>query len=258
MKISSHYKYYKQNSYINKNFGALKFKTDEKGVKTPENLTIQTNIGEVKVVSEPQLSHEEHIFYLDNYKLNFNQGKPVKGLGRESLSINLGGKFINGNRIDVNDDYQKKHKFGEILRLVSVIEMMENNLDSICIQSMPEAVIFHGKYKFVPDHDEFSVEEMLESISKNEATELIDCKNEAQDILKRIKHYGLWKDNGVNLKQTNELTQKYIDIIIKNRIPSGPKDFGEGFGMELTRERVIENKDFFNSLFEKHGMDYEI
>ena len=54
-------------------------------------------------------------------------------------------------------------------------------------------------------------------------------------------------------------TSKYI-----NKILSGDKKeykkypFEWGMSMELTKDDVYQNKDLFNSLFKKHGIDYKI
>lgn len=45
----------------------------------------------------------------------------------------------------------RHHGLGEILRLASIIEMKENNINKMTIFSMPEAIKFHYKYGFRPN-----------------------------------------------------------------------------------------------------------
>ena len=61
------------------------------------------------------------------------------------------------------------------------------------------------------------------------------------------------------IKQGNKLLYEYIAAVNKYKL-NRDEDFilSPGFDMELKREAVIKNKDFFNKLFKKSGIDYQI
>ena len=68
-----------------------------------------------------------------------------------TFNIDNSNKVLNGYWMRVVDPLeQQKHGYGEVLRLASIIDLMENNLKKIAIFSRNEAILFHYKYKFRP------------------------------------------------------------------------------------------------------------
>lgn len=115
-----------------------------------------------------------------------------KTLGEEIFSIDNKNKTMFGYLIETLPEYrQKGYGFGELMRLSSIITMIENNIQKLKITSKNTAINFHKKYKFQP------------------------------------------------AEIASTAPKKYLD-------------------MELTTQDIIENKNFFNELFKKHGIDYEI
>ena len=63
---------------------------------------------------------------------------------------------------------------GELLRLASIIEMIENKVQELNNYSKNTAVYFHSKYKFIPDSNSFSHRnETIRNISNNKTPEFI-------------------------------------------------------------------------------------
>ena len=86
-----------------------------------------------------------------------------------------------------------------------------------------------------------------------------DLKEAAQQILDSVT---LSKDDAAAkralCKDTNALLKKYIQRALLDEKPDKQHPFSFGFDMILKRDTVIENKDFFNSIFERQGIDYKI
>ena len=57
--------------------------------------------------------------------------------------------------------------------------------------------------------------------------------------------------------EANQLFSQYINRALSNHDIKSHK-FDWVMDMKLTRENVFENKEFYNELFEKHGIDYKI
>lgn len=148
---------------------------------------------------------------------------------------------------------QRNRGFGEFMRLISLITMKENHLKEIKIESLLPAIPFHRKYFFEPDieRNPFPIKILLGNI-KDDVTLPEQFRTSAKDLLQRPQE---------NFTQKiNQLIAKIIDKKLFSRqhlsTPSGYKYCT--IPMRLTSGTLNRNRDFFNALFKKHGIDYEI
>ncbi len=193
--------------------------------------------------------------YLILLKNNVN-----KILGKELLFLENNSPNAAGLYIETTPEYRQKGVgIGEMLRLSSIILILKNRIQEFEIFSKPEAIYFHNKYKFTPAIKNFLERDYaLKSIIKNCAKKNPDFKTEAEILLKK----GLNNKNPEVQRnlciQTNELLKKYLETIsqIKNEYKAHPFDFG--MRMILHTEDIFKNQDFFNNLFKKHKIDYQI
>lgn len=197
---------------------------------------------------------------LNNYKI-LVESKSGRELGFEEFVINPKNKNIYGSYIKVASEYrQKGWRLGEVMRLASIMEMIKNNSRQIRIYSKDTAVYFHAKYKFQPAI--YRIDErdsVLEMIMKDKSKNFGDLADEAKKIFKQIRLAP--KDDVTQIelcKPVNNLVQKYIERALQEPNPEKNHPFTNGINMLLSKSTVIENKDFFNKLYEKHGIDYKI
>ena len=183
-----------------------------------------------------------------------------KLLGYEVLRMNPESKEITGYLMNVSEEYrQKGFRFGEMLRLFSVIEMNENKSPRLDIVSRPDAVYFHSKYKFEPSNICFSDRDMmLKTVSEDSS--FSELAKEAKKIIFAAENKTdkqLQRDLCI---KTNALVQRYINQALledhENAYLRHPFKFG--FSMSLSFENLLKNKDFFNNCFKKYGIDYGI
>lgn len=169
--------------------------------------------------------------------------------------------YINNNKI--YGEYMivkdKNKGTGTVLHLAKIITMLENNCTEIQIKSINTAVIFHAKNGFRSNLQNkkechYALITMINAIFKSE--ELAVPASKASDILTKLN----WSTDEVN-----EVFNEFLDIICKlpkeisNSIhfkTSGMQDVL--YGMKLTKEDVLKNKDFYNNLFKKYCIDYQI
>lgn len=184
-----------------------------------------------------------------------------KVLGREILKMNPALDEIKGETIEVRPEYrQKGYRYGELLRLFSIIEMNENKYSKLNLYSLPEAVYFHSKYFFEPDNYYLPERDMmLKTISlDSDFPELVSL---AEELINR-PHYSPEDEVHQNelSVQTNKLTKQYITRALEEdrELAYLKHPFKYGFTMSLTREKLLNNKEYFNNLFEQHGIDYRI
>ena len=69
----------------------------------------------------------------------------------KTILINNKNNLVGINSFKIQENTFNKHTgLGEIMRLISIIDMIENNLQKIQIFSLSKATPFHLKYKFKP------------------------------------------------------------------------------------------------------------
>lgn len=194
----------------------------------------------------------------------FDSGKNFKAYN--TFNINPQTQIFDGYKMKVNNPEERmKNGYGEILRLSSIIELLENNLNRIAIFAKSQAVLFHYKYKFRPQVTYDELEAFLDRLSAVKAPELAQVRNKAAALFNDYFMDG----NGLGTKhdyrkETLKLLNEYLQTVEDKRLPwkSGLHSRGlelfQDISMYLDKEGVIKNKDFFNNLFDKHDFDYRI
>ena len=179
-----------------------------------------------------------------------------KEFGYEILKISAADKEIIGANIFIHDEYRKKYRLGEVLRLASIMHMVENKIGSIKITSKDSALYFHARYGFKPDFKEFYARDrLLEGISKDksfpefakEALKLLTLTNDPDPASQRAV-----------CKEANELLKRYIERALKSPAPEKHHPPRYSVDMSLKCDEVLENRDFYNRLFERNSIDYRI
>ena len=184
-----------------------------------------------------------------------------KIFGKEIISLEHNNNAMTGYNILVEPEYrQKGFHFGELLRLASIMEIIENKSPFIYIFSKETAVYFHGKYKFKPAIKAFEERNAaLETIIQDKSPHFKDLSIKAQNIENQIKANKNNAEKQRNLTQkTNDIVREYIQRALEEPNPQKNHPFNRGMDMMLDAETIRRNKDYFNNLFIKHGIDYKI
>ena len=169
-------------------------------------------------------------------------------------------KNILGHNIEVLEKYREKHYgLGELMRLLSIAQMNENGSETFKLYSKNTAIGFHAKYKFHPHiSNPDIIEAFLKKISYEKTPGLKDLSNSAkifeEENWTNISYTSEW------INRVNSLIYSYLNKMLKVKQPSN-KQYSEIpfiIDMELTRNELLQNRNFYNSLFEKRGIDYKI
>ncbi len=214
---------------------------------------------DVFVKIQPNQEHENRFETLINVR-------ETKNLARNEFLIDKEEKTLKNAGMDVWSTRQRGKGLGVVLHLNNIIELMENDLDKIELYSMGQAVLFHGKCKFQPAlRDKDDIETALHTVSLKDYKKFPHIENVVQKAIVYLDEVlftgGAYCLNEKNLKKANDIVSEYIETINTQKLsPQEREDFGfsSGFDMVLTKEKILENKDFFNSLFEKFKIDYKI
>lgn len=189
-------------------------------------------------------------FYIKIDDINFTP------IGESKLSFKNNKTLYNDN-IDIIDSNLKHCGAGTIMRLGEIITMLENDIDKIELHSLGQAVYFHSKFKFEPVIND------INQLTNYIRTDILSRENDKrfEQIAKCAKE---WEKNSIvpdteRLKHGNKILYNYLQCVNKFKLNHDEEfQIYPGFDMMLGKEKVIDNMEYFNKLFEKFGIDYEI
>lgn len=161
--------------------------------------------------------------------------------------------------IKVLPEYRGKG-LGELMRLTSIAQMLENNVDEMDLYSKSTAIYFHAKHGFEPNIKSFDQRRSsLESVVANTLPDGDVFIPNAEKILKATDNplRLTFEENQKFTHQTNELVKEFIKKVLAMGRQDDAK-FASGFNMKLMRDTIFERAEFFNSLFKKHGIKFKV
>ena len=217
--------------------------------RIPQIKVFNKTLGELTTIS-----HERQ-FYDTELKNKYG-----KVLARETFSIKDKDSMSFGYTIEVEPEYrQKGYNLGEILRLSSIIMILENKIKEFQIYSKNSALFFHSKYKFSPRIETTEeADNILSSVINNCNNKYPDIKKDAFDLLIEIRRNQNKHFVPLLCNQANDLVKYYMSTVLKTKDEYKSHNFHSGFMMALTDKDIYQDKDFFNNLFKKHNIDYKI
>lgn len=221
---------------------------NNKGVKIPEDFICRSSDPEYTMhnisIFETEKGNPNHykIFFTNDY---------IGQTAKEFFSIHPERNHL---FIDRMDSEMESFGLGTCMHLTNIIEMLENNIDTIKLNSAPSAIPFHTKFGYYPVGDwEHELFLNVNRIKYNDIPELQDYSKQADFIISGNCSYQAKKLLG------NKILNNYT--IAASKILSKPEQQGlfiHSVHMELTKDKVLKNKDFYNNLFKKYCIDYQI
>lgn len=195
------------------------------------------------------VSVAESLSLSGDYKISIKD-RFFRELGTEDIYFNKSKKAIEGLSINTKRS-QRKNGYGEILRLMSVMMMMKNKQPGIEIFALDKAVIFHSKYKFQPAFTFISdTRSYLKKIAKVSEPSLQSFVKEAKELRTQLQSPDL--ENKVL-----SLIQRFLEKINQDKLKIKTDELFD-INMVLKKEDVLRNKDFYNALYKKHGINFHI
>lgn len=214
---------------------------------------LSSTAGEFIINSTPQRGYKQYYSEILN-----NKGEV---LGSDNFGIYPDNNRIFDFYMEISKNLrQTKLHLGEILRIKSIIELIENGLNSITLTSKESAVYFHSKYHFKPQIKDFTQRDYtLKAIANDQQKGFEDLSQKAQTILENIKENTSAEAQRGYCKDASKLASEYIENATKPSLEEYKKHpFKFPIDMVLTIKDITDNKTFFNQLIKKHGIDYEI
>ena len=155
---------------------------------------------------------------------------------------------------------EKYRDFGicKLLRLVSIMEMLKNQIKTMDLYSLRTAIYFHSKFGFEPKiSNALERDATLISIAANSK----NIFNDFYDNAKRYS-YNISAENcdlAEMREKVNKLTSDFIHKVLaqgKDEYKNYP--FEWGIDMQLTDKKIGEMRDFYNQSYRDSGIDYKV
>ncbi len=214
----------------------------------PEN-----KAGELSINVKEDISGPDYKF------LTELKNKSGQILGFENYSHFNNTDYMTGLLINVTPKYRRKNYFfGEILRLASIIQMLENNINIFFIKSKDTAIYFHAKYKFEPSIKSFSErDKLLETVVNDTSPDFKALSLKGVNLIQKINKCTSFKEQRHLCEETNKLLTEYINLVLSEQKQKDHK-FNWPMDMVLKKDTILKNKNYFNNLFVKHNINYKI
>lgn len=229
-----------------------KIKWSNSEIKYFDNFYVNNpKLGKLQVSIDKDMSDFDEIHITDKHGNN---------IGYETFIMDLRMQKMEGFFIRVTHDLcQSGARVGELIRLTSLMEFIKNNLNQIKLYSKDTAVLFHAKYGFEPQIRAFDERNMLlKKMIQLQQPEFQNIKEKAIILSEKIKADEIYPQKQREYCiETSWLGKDYINKLLKN----GCEDktpFLYGMNMILNQQKILQNKDFYNNLYKKQGIDFQI
>ncbi len=190
----------------------------------------------------------------DQYEICFFSGDEPMPLADEQLILNPEDDILFVASMFTDSSYEQRG-LGKSMHLMNIVEMLENDISCIRLNAIPSSIPFHVKMGFKPSGDwEANVMPNVISIANNNDEEFREYKAQARKLL---------LDNSLDDYDKEKLGNQIIlyyaikanEVLPKTELLHLFKEFTP---MQLSRNDVIANGDFYNRLFDALGIDYHI
>lgn len=217
------------------------------GINFPKDFTCRSNSEKpynVKIFED----YDSYVVHISD-----NKFRTVPNAEQEIyLDKNL--NYMTVDNMFTEDEFRGEG-LGICMHLINVVEMLENKkIKKIELNAASRAIPFHAKLGFKANSQTFRLLDYnLNSVANDTAEDFSTNSQDARMLLKSYMHPEL------KIKIGNKILDEYISKALKIKTKDEQKKmFKYILPMTLTRDDVIKNKDFYNKLFKKYKIDYEI
>lgn len=220
------------------------------GAKIPEDFICRANDRE-KTSYNVSIKRRD---YIDGFEVRFNNKKSLESIADEEFMIRPEIKYMYVDNMFTDDD-KRGSGLGTCMHLINIVQMLENDLDRIELTAASTAIPFHTKLGFKPNcncNNEYILKN-IKTIAYDTSPELSQYSEQAKQLLKTRLNLSLKN------KLANKIMLDYTKAAIKiMSVEEQQYLFPHCIDMTLTRKDVLKNNDFYNKLFDKYHIDYQI
>ncbi len=234
-------------------------------LKTKNDLIFATDY-KIQRKNEPDVFIKSDLDYGHNFFITKIADENDNLIAVNHFALDKADGIIETSAMNVLSKNYRNKGLGTIMHLDRIVDLLENDMDKIVLFSTGEAALFHSKLKFEPDlNNGEQLENVLTEISAK------NCNNmpELKPIVKRAYNYinssSYFSQKNCLIEpdfdKANKIISEYLHIVNSKNLSKNDLfqyKLNSDFNMILTHDSVMKNKEFFNKLFEKYGIDYQI
>ncbi len=185
-----------------------------------------------------------------------NLYKDDSHIGRRMFSF--GDDAITEIDVEIFNPENRKQGLGKLFQSLSGMLMKENNAKAMqCYSAVPSAIQYHVNQGFKPVfNNKDTALSSLDKVTRNTGEKFAELAQEAKELLK--KSYSKDGFSGTNdfLNTTGEFFERYIDMLNKNKIKCTDISFPLGMDIRMTTGELVKNKEAYNEILRKEGINY--
>ena len=175
---------------------------------------------------------------LSAYTLNFNIPK------REMVGVTLVAE-------------PPKKGIGEVLTLSALMEFVQNNLNYFKTFSLKESIQFHARFGFnLVTNDVDEILHHLKMVLKSRSPKYENLRYDANFYYPKLSGKVKNDDEFINSRACH-VASKYLQELSKDRVKIDPSKFRYSSHMLFTDYETLTNKDYLNTLLDKHEINYK-
>ena len=217
---------------------------------------------------------EKHgVQYFEPFEAVDNMNKPVNVFleATEPATKMVAKNFLDSfSRCDLSIDSENKSIYnkvlmaspakrgmGEILNLASIIEFHKNKFKNLSLHSYKESVPYFSQYGFRIDSDyEDLILDGLVKVIKSKSPDLQKIRDEAYALYPYV-YFPEIKDPEI-LRRSCDTISEYLKQVVRARDTKENISINSFTKMMFEEADLEKNKDYLNTLLDKHKINYQI
>lgn len=221
----------------------------------------------IKFFEKKGIQYFEPFDAVDNMKkpvrIFLNHTEPTAGISAKNfldstsrcdLEFNMDDKSIYNKALQASPE---KRGMGEILNLVSFIEFHKNKLKKLWLHSYGESVPFFSQFGFRidSDNDELILDGLVKVI-KSKSPNIQNVRDDAY----RLYPYVYFPEikNPEILKRSCDTISEYLKQVVRARDKNENISINNFTKMVFDDTDLEKNKEYLNTLLDKHEINYQI
>ncbi len=150
-----------------------------------------------------------------------------------------------------------KKGIGEVLTLSALMEFVQNNLNYFKTFSLKESIQFHARFGFnLVTNDVDEILHHLKMVLKSRSPKFENLRYDANFYYPKLSGKVKNDDEFINSRACH-VASKYLQELSKDRVKIDPSNFRYSSHMLFTDYETLTNKDYLNTLLDKHEINYK-
>lgn len=189
--------------------------------------------------SPPAIIAENHQGKFSSYELGFNS--KTRTLTGDTLASE-----------------PRNQGIGEVLNLAALIEFHKNKFNKFNLFSLKEAIQFYTRFGFkILNEDKNFILKNLINVEKSKEPMFDELKKDVAFFKPRIEGKIPSDDKYLN-QRANDVFSNYLKELSRKHIKYDSSKIEHGSNMEFSDWEFEINRDYLNSLFDKHEINYKV